>query len=1132
MAFGGGTGINITLGLNSTNFNRGILDATNAVNDFEKNVKSSLSGVTKVFDGLKLPNIGDGLRASANALIEFDAAMRNVNSIAMLNEEAFQDFSKTILRLNDTVSSAVGPAEAARAAYDILSSGFEKAADTQKILETAVIAGTAGMTDAAKAAQVITGVLNAYNMGADQASHVSDVLFNTVKYGVVTFDQLATTFGRVTPTAQANGIELEELSAAVATLTVKGIRANEAVTGIKRAITAVAAPTAQAQKTLQEYGITAGQLTDTLQNDGLIPTLRMLLQATGEDKRALRELLGESTAINAAFALAGKDAGGTFERINAQISRAGSTADAFAEQSKSVRVQMEQMKASLEAAGISIGGIFAPAMSNSLKIGKLFIDGLANIGDALPTIDQYLKDTSGSWQTNALIIGGVTSGVLAVTAAIVGLTAGFPGLIAGTGVLATAMAGLSTILGLATGAVTAFLTSAFALPALLIAIGAGAAKMVIDTQEQNKIIDIQTKAVSDATIAWRELNDAREHHKNFTTQAEADVKNAAALVPFINERAAATEKLIKAQDDLNKATASGATKGVKDALEAKVKDAQDSVNKVSDVIKRMREGWKKDQENTQESKLAPLLTKEIAQRAAAHKEWKLLQDKINDDFYKGDKIKEAKAIEEYQTKWAVTRAKMDRDKMKAGDLSLVNLKPDETDEETLYEQNRVAHKANEAAEKQLSDHQVKMSELMQKTLKKNSAAQYESHQIDFEEYIRQLRSIQASYKGWGENYSDDVADMEKKIQDVKKQYYTQQLADAKKHQKELYDVEIKTLDRKRKLNEITYLEQAEALAKMSQNRKFDIKDREAAADKAATAINNHYDGERKKDVRSLNSKRDVLKENNKIYEEEMVLLKEKTEAGLISQSEYEAAAKKQLAMKREELDLQEAAAQIIAAKESDPEERAAEALRIEQDFQAQRRQLDRAFVDQFSKNMDDIKKAKGEDIQLTEKQIAKQKELYDIVANEGKGAVQSLDQFVNEMNTRFGSENALEKGPIGQGQADRTSGLGKGGKAAAIKERERKRREYDAKFGVKSGDKLSNTPFMPEDLSGYASRMSEANNQSAKYASMLVKETQESNTHLRSMAGYLRDMVSKNGNISNAGARAVNKGDYRNGSTK
>ena len=60
------------------------------------------------------------------------------------------------------------------------------------------------------------GVMNAYGLSAEDATHVSDVFFNTVNKGVVTGPELAASLGPVTQSAKAAGVGLNEMGAMIA----------------------------------------------------------------------------------------------------------------------------------------------------------------------------------------------------------------------------------------------------------------------------------------------------------------------------------------------------------------------------------------------------------------------------------------------------------------------------------------------------------------------------------------------------------------------------------------------------------------------------------------------------------------------------------------------------------------------------------------------------------------------------------------------------------------------------------------------------------------------------------------------------------------------------------------------------
>ena len=88
------------------------------------------------------------------------------------------------------VSAEVGkaPAELAEASFELASSGFEKASENMQILAVAAKAAVAGVTDTKIATSALISVLNSYTMQASEVNHVNDVMFQTVRYGIVQYN--------------------------------------------------------------------------------------------------------------------------------------------------------------------------------------------------------------------------------------------------------------------------------------------------------------------------------------------------------------------------------------------------------------------------------------------------------------------------------------------------------------------------------------------------------------------------------------------------------------------------------------------------------------------------------------------------------------------------------------------------------------------------------------------------------------------------------------------------------------------------------------------------------------------------------------------------------------------------------
>ncbi len=173
----------------------------------------------------------------------FDNEMRLVNTIAKLNETQFQAMSTQVRELALVYPTTAK--EMARALYDLYSSmtyEITKTADAMKLLELSIQAAIAGDTKAEVAMKALTQTLNAYQMNVSEASHVLDVQFETVKIGVLRYEELANAQGKLMTAGQRANQSLEEVSGMLAFMTKMGFDAFEATTYLRTAMMHLADP--------------------------------------------------------------------------------------------------------------------------------------------------------------------------------------------------------------------------------------------------------------------------------------------------------------------------------------------------------------------------------------------------------------------------------------------------------------------------------------------------------------------------------------------------------------------------------------------------------------------------------------------------------------------------------------------------------------------------------------------------------------------------------------------------------------------------------------------------------------------------------------------------------------------------
>jgi TP901 family phage tail tape measure protein len=364
-----------------------------------------------------ITGVAAAITKAASATVGFDRSMRNVNSIAGLNEKKFKQLSKAVLGLAGKTAQA--PDTLAKGLYDLVSSGFN-AHQSMLILASSAKAATAGLTTTEISTKAVASVLNAYHLPAQQAAKVSDTLFQTVNRGVISFEQLSTTLGDVLPFASSLGVSLQQVGAAVSTMTKEGIGPEETMTRIKNVMVAMLKPGKDLSAAIKATGAESGEA--LVKQKGYQGALEAVLKTTDGTKSSVAKLFPNIRALGGVLALTGKNARTAHGDLNAFKTVTGATDKALKEQQKSISYGWQHIKAQISAASIEVGSILVPAFSKGLGAISGFISDTAGkfkdlkskgMG-TLPALGQMIVDgfTSIDWKTVGDKIGSGLSGAL------------------------------------------------------------------------------------------------------------------------------------------------------------------------------------------------------------------------------------------------------------------------------------------------------------------------------------------------------------------------------------------------------------------------------------------------------------------------------------------------------------------------------------------------------------------------------------------------------------------------------------------------------------------------------------------------------------------------------------------------
>jgi len=313
------------------------------------------SGMRKVVQGIK-----DTIRVG----LEFQAAWANTTTMLSLSAEQTAKMRSELMQLSPTLGGAT---ELAKGLYQVLSASVDPA-KALEVLGVSAMSAKAGLTDAFTAVDAITTVLNSYKMEAEEAMHVSDVMFQTVKRGKTTYGELASALGTVTPIASQVGISFEEISGALATMTKQGINVNTATMQLRQVMVSVLKPSKEAQEMAKKLGIEFNAT--ALRAKGLSKFLEDVSEKAGGDAEALTMLFGNVRALTGVMSLAGTSATSFAKDLNAMKHASGSTKEAFEKQMQSTQFWIDTAKNAFDKLKIAIVDGLTKPFRDSIKTGE------------------------------------------------------------------------------------------------------------------------------------------------------------------------------------------------------------------------------------------------------------------------------------------------------------------------------------------------------------------------------------------------------------------------------------------------------------------------------------------------------------------------------------------------------------------------------------------------------------------------------------------------------------------------------------------------------------------------------------------------------------------------------------------
>ena len=443
------------ISLDTSEYDKGLDTAAKKLHEVGKSMSDTGKTLTK---WVTAPVAGLGT-AIIKTGADYEAGMSKVQAIsgataadmAMLGDEAMRMAAQTKFSTSESAE-----------AYQYMAMAGWDAQQMVDGLSGIMLLASASGESLASTSDIVTDALTAFGLKASDSGRFADVLAAASNSANTNVSMLGESFKYVAPVAGAMGYSVEDVSIALGLMANSGIKASQAGTSLRTAITNMAAPTSNMTAVMEEYGIS---LTDA---DG-----NMLSFA--EIMGVLRDRMGgldEATQAAAASQLFGKEAmSGMLAIINAAPEDFNKLTDAINNSSGTTEEMAAIMNDNAAGAMAMLSSAINVLFTN---LSEFLIPAFTEIVRKATEVVNWFNQLDAGTQQLILTIAGIAA-VVGPVLIVVGK------IVSAIGTIASGIGGLIGVIGKAGTAVKGLFAILAAIPiaAVIAAVAALAAGIVV-----------------------------------------------------------------------------------------------------------------------------------------------------------------------------------------------------------------------------------------------------------------------------------------------------------------------------------------------------------------------------------------------------------------------------------------------------------------------------------------------------------------------------------------------------------------------------------------------------------------------------------------------------------------------------
>ncbi|GHT56843.1 hypothetical protein AGMMS50268_13290 [Spirochaetia bacterium] len=275
---------------------KGALDEINQNQEMNR-LAADMAMMTSMTDPMRKALSG-ALDQPSRIAGSLDSAFKDIQVASGNNAEEMAVLRKELLAVG---GRAVAGPKAVAVAYGEIAGGIADASSRMEIMNAAIALAEANQADLGMSTNAMINVMNAWGLSAEDASIAADILFRTADMGVGSLDEFSSSISHLSALSASAGVGLDELGAALAFSSTKGLSAASAQKQLKGIMNTLMSPSENLSKLYESLGIESGAA--MLSEYGLADSLSILKEALGGNEAAFADIIGSADALTVALGL-------------------------------------------------------------------------------------------------------------------------------------------------------------------------------------------------------------------------------------------------------------------------------------------------------------------------------------------------------------------------------------------------------------------------------------------------------------------------------------------------------------------------------------------------------------------------------------------------------------------------------------------------------------------------------------------------------------------------------------------------------------------------------------------------------------------------------------------------------------